>query len=455
MDPLNPDMVYTASVVTWKSTDGGHTFAAFRGAPGGDDYHRIWINPKHPRVILLAADQGAVITVNGGETWSCWYNQPTAQFYHVSTDNAFPYRVCGGQQESGSACCQQPRRRRADHVPRVAPGRRRRSTATSRADPLDPDIVYGGRITRYDRRTGQVQNIAPSLFRPRRRIACVRTMPVRVLADGPSDPLLRVERRLEDDRWREQLDGDLPDLTRETWEPPANVGKYRARRRPRATASRRRLHARALAYRRHSHLGRHRRRAHSRHHATAEAPGRMSRRRRSVPWAKVSLIEASHFDAHTAYAAINTFRLDDLSPHISQTTDGGKTWTEIVNGIPPGGIVNAVREDPQRRGLLFAGTEQAVYVSFDDGDDVAVAADEHARDVDPRSRDQGRRSRGRNARPIVLDPRRHHAAADSSTPRPRRGSRDLFRAAAGDPRPLESEHGHPAAAGRAGGTESA
>src|SRR5262245_9156546 len=104
VDPKNADVVYTASIVAWKSTDGGKSFTAWRGAPGGDDYHRLWINPNDPNTMLLAGDQGAVVSVNGGETWSSWYNQPTAQFYHVSTDNAFPYRVCGGQQESGSAC---------------------------------------------------------------------------------------------------------------------------------------------------------------------------------------------------------------------------------------------------------------------------------------------------------------------------------------------------------------
>src|SRR5216110_1964023 len=101
--PRNPDVIFTATVVTWKSTDGGKTFSALRGAPGGDDYHRIWINPLQPDVMLLASDQGAVLTVNGGATWSSWYNQPTAQFYHVNTDHQFPYRVYGGQQESGSA----------------------------------------------------------------------------------------------------------------------------------------------------------------------------------------------------------------------------------------------------------------------------------------------------------------------------------------------------------------
>ncbi|HEX3071034.1 MAG TPA: glycoside hydrolase, partial [Thermoanaerobaculia bacterium] len=94
-DPKNADIVYVANVVTWKSTDGGKTFASFRGAPGGDDYHRVWINPNDTKTILIASDQGAIITVNGGETWSSWYNQPTAQFYHVNADNDFPYHVCG------------------------------------------------------------------------------------------------------------------------------------------------------------------------------------------------------------------------------------------------------------------------------------------------------------------------------------------------------------------------
>ncbi|HSR15276.1 MAG TPA: glycosyl hydrolase, partial [Gemmatimonadales bacterium] len=183
VDPTNPDIVYTGSILVWKSVDGGQTWTAFRGAAGGDDYHRIWIHPADPRVMLVAGDQGAIITVNGGESWSSWYNQPTAQFYHVSTDNAWPYRVCGGQQESGSVCISS----RGDdgqitfrewhpvgveEYGYVAP------------DPLDPDIVYGGKVTRYDRRTGQVQNVAPRLFRgPDYRL--LRTMPVLF---SPADP---------------------------------------------------------------------------------------------------------------------------------------------------------------------------------------------------------------------------------------------------------------------------
>src|SRR5438094_27430 len=156
VDPKNADVLYVANVVTWKSTDGGRTFTAFRGAPGGDDYHRLWINPDDPKIILLAGDQGAVVTVNGGATWSSWYNQPTAQFYHVSTDHQFPYRVYGGQQESGSAgivsrgndgqiTFREWRPVGAEEYGYVAP------------DPLHPDIVYGGKISRFDWSTGQVQ----------------------------------------------------------------------------------------------------------------------------------------------------------------------------------------------------------------------------------------------------------------------------------------------------------
>src|SRR5438094_928270 len=143
-DPKNPDVIYVANVVTWKSTDGGKTFGSFRGAPGGDDYHRVWINPADPKTILIASDQGAIVTVNGGESWSSWYNQPTAQLYHVSADNSFPYRVCSWQQESGSACVQS----RGDEGQITF--REWRPVAVEEygyavPDPLDPDIIYGGK----------------------------------------------------------------------------------------------------------------------------------------------------------------------------------------------------------------------------------------------------------------------------------------------------------------------
>src|SRR5438094_1501670 len=156
-DPKNPDIVYVANVVTWKSNDGAKTFGSFRGAPGGDDYHRVWINPDNPKTILIASDQGAIITVNGGESWSSWYNQPSAQFYHVNADNDFPYRVCGGQQESGSACVSNRGNDGQITFREWRPvGVEEYGYAVP--DPLDANIVYGGKLTRYDRRTGQVEN---------------------------------------------------------------------------------------------------------------------------------------------------------------------------------------------------------------------------------------------------------------------------------------------------------
>ncbi|MFN0182167.1 MAG: glycoside hydrolase [Gemmatimonadales bacterium] len=363
--PTNPDVVFTASIVAWKSTDGGKTFVALKGAPGGDDYHRIWINPSNPDVILMAADQGAVITVNGGETWSSWYNQSTAQFYHVSTDNAFPYRVCGGQQESGSACVSSRGNDgqitfRDWHPVGVE------EYGYVAADPLDPDIVYGGKVTRYDRRTGQVQNVAPRLFRSADYRA-LRTAPV---VFSPVNP--RALYFASNVVWRTVTGGQRwtqisPDLTRTDSVVPPNVGKYAAEAAARSrhpgvvyTVAPSYLQERILWAGSDDGLI----------HVTMNGGTTW----RNVtppalgPWAKVSLIDASHFDTLTAYAAINTLRLSDLTPHIYRTRDGGKSWQPIATGLPAGGIINAVREDPKRRGLLFAASEQAVFVSFDDGD---------------------------------------------------------------------------------------
>lgn len=364
--PRDPDVVYTATIVAWKSTDGGKTWRAFRGAPGGDDYQKIWINPNNPDIMVMTSDQGAIVTVNGGQTWSSWYNQPTAQLYHVTADNAFPYRVCGGQQESGSVCIAsrgdygQITFREwtpvgVDEYGYVAP------------DPLDPDIVYGGRRpVRYDRRTGQVQNIAPQPIRaPGWRV--LRTAPI-LFSPVDRRTLFFAGNTL----WK-TLDGGRtwqqisPDLTRQAWEVPENVGKYRDRESARPTP-RGVIYTIAPSYLDLDTIW----------VGTDDGLIHVTRdggtRWQDVtppdlkPWMKVSLMDAGHFDVLTAYAAINTFRLDDVRPHIYRTHDGGRTWTRVTRGIPDGGIVNVVREDPKRKGLLFAGTEQAVYVSFDDGD---------------------------------------------------------------------------------------
>jgi photosystem II stability/assembly factor-like uncharacterized protein len=175
VDPKNEDIVYDANVVTWKSADGGKTWRGWKGAPGGDDYHRLWINPQNPDVILLAGDQGAIVTVNGGQTWSSWYNQPTAQMYHVSADNDFPYNVYSGQQESGSVGIASRGNDGAITFREWHPVDAQEYGYVV-ADPNDPNIVYGGKISRYDKRTGQVQDISPSAVHGNYRF--LRTAPV-------------------------------------------------------------------------------------------------------------------------------------------------------------------------------------------------------------------------------------------------------------------------------------
>ena len=363
-DPKNPQIVYSASIVCWKSTDGGKTWEGWRGAPGGDDYQNVWINPNNPDIILLGSDQGAIVTVNGGKSWSSWYNQPTAQLYHVSADNAFPYRLYSGQQESGSVGIKsrgdQGEITFRDWQPVAA-----EEYGYVVADPLDPDIIIGGKLTRFDRRTGQAQNILPVPVQTE-GFRMLRTEPV---VFSPLDPHLLYfagntlwQTRDRGNHW-EKIS---PDLSRPNYELPASIGKYKE-------DATKQAHQRGVIY------------------TVAPSPldanriwcgtddglihlttdGGKTWTNVTPPsisaWQKISLIEAGHFDSNTAYAAVNTIRIDDLRPHILATHDSGKTWTEIANGIPAGQVVNAIREDPERKGLLFAGTEKGVYVSFDDG----------------------------------------------------------------------------------------
>jgi photosystem II stability/assembly factor-like uncharacterized protein len=364
VDPKNADIVYSANVVTWKSIDGGKTWNAFRGAPGGDDYHRIWINPNNPDIILLAVDQGAIITVNGGETFSSWYNQPTAQFYHVSTDNDFPYNVYSGQQESGSVGIASRGNDGQITFHEWHPVGAEEYGYVA-ADPLDPNIIYGGKISRYDKRTGQVQNISPEVGRGG-KYRFIRTAPVLF---SPIDPktLYYAGNVL----FKTRDGGNIwqvisPDLTRETYDVPSSVGIYTTN--DMKTMSRRGvIYTIAPSYKDINTIW----------CGTDDGLIQVTRdggktwKNVTPPeitsWSKVSLMDASHFDANTVYAAVNRIRCDDMRPHIYKTNDGGKTWKEIVNGLPDDPI-NVVREDPKVKGLLYAGSERCVYVSFDEGE---------------------------------------------------------------------------------------
>ena len=362
-DPKDPNTVYVASVVTWKSTDAGRTWVGLRGSPGGDDYQNVYVNPNNTDVIALASDQGVIISQNAGRTWSQWFNQSTAQMYHVATDNAFPYRVCGGQQDSGSACVAS----RSDdgritfhdwHPAGIE------EYGYAAPDPLDPDVVYGGKVTRYDRRTGQIRNIEP---KPLRGYRVLRTEP---LMFSPVDPhkLYFAANTLwlttdYGQSWKEVS----PDLSRERYELPATMAAYKGS--PTATTVRRGvIYALGL-----SPLDGNRMWAGTDDGliwttADGGANWKNVTPPELKPFWKVFNMDAGHFDAGTAYAAVNTLRLDEMRPHLFRTHDGGLTWKEIDTGIADGAATSTIREDPKKKGLLYAGTETQVYVSFDDGD---------------------------------------------------------------------------------------
>ncbi len=365
IDPKNPDVVYSDTPVLWKSTDGGKTWFGFRGAPGGDDYQQTWINPNNPDIMAVNSDQGAIVTVDGGKTWSSWYNQPTAAMYKVGIDDTWPYRVCGGQQDSGSACV-------------LERGNDGELTAHdwhpvgieeyggAAPDPLHPNLIYGGKVTVYNRRTGQIADVGPKAA-PGGDYRVLRTMP---LVFSPTDP-----HRLyfaSNTVWQTDNGGQTwkqisPDLTRKTWKVPASVGMYKSS--PAAKPTDRGV-VYALAP---SPLNKNLiwagtddgliwvTRDGGKHWSNVTPP-------QLKPFWRVFSIEASHFNPNEAYAAINTLFLNDMRPHLFRTEDGGKHWTEIDSGITPDATTNVIRQDPQRRDLLFAGTETQVWVSFDNGD---------------------------------------------------------------------------------------
>jgi photosystem II stability/assembly factor-like uncharacterized protein len=367
VDPKNPDVVYSASIVTVRSRDGGKTWTGIRGAPGGDDYQNLWINPNNPNIILLVSDQGAIVTVNGGETWSSWFNQPTAQLYHVAVTNGFPYKVCSGQQESGSVCISS-RGNDGEITDREWHPVGVIEYGYAAPDPLDPDVIYGGgrsEVSKYHWSTGQVQNVTPIPVRDGKYRAD-RTEPVRF---SPVDPHIlyyatNVLFKTTDggNSWQTVS----PDLTRADPGAPASVTSVLSKN-PDAAKQRGVIYSLAPSWKSVNTLWA----------GTDDGLIWMTRDGGKnwsnitppelTPWSKVTQIEASHYDDQSAYASVSRFRIDDLRPYIYRTHDGGKTWKLITNGLPDG-PADTVREDPVRKGLLFAGTENAVWVSFDDGD---------------------------------------------------------------------------------------
>jgi photosystem II stability/assembly factor-like uncharacterized protein len=363
VDPHDANTVYLTNTSTYRSTDGGKTFVAIKGAPGGDDYHSIWIDPNDPHVFILGSDQGATITLDDGKTWSSWYNQPTAQMYHVFADNGFPYLVCGGQQESGSACVS---------------SRGNWGETTQRdwhpvgafeygyvvEDPLRPGTFYGGKLEKYQHRTGQTQEVGPVLPGSK-RYRMVRTEPV--VFDHFDKHRLYVGANVVfattdgGQHWH----AISPDLTRKHPAIPKVIAAFESDD-PAAGHHRGVVYAIAPSYR---HAGTiwagtddglvWITRDGGTHWKNVTPPG-------LTAWSKISQIDASHFDDNTAFVAVNRFRLDDMHPYVYVTHDGGAHWKLLVDGLPDQ-PVNAVRQDPVAPNLLYAATENGMDVSFDAG----------------------------------------------------------------------------------------
>ena len=372
VDPTDADIVYICNTGMYRSTDGGRTFLPVKGAPGGDDYHQLWIDPHAPARRILGVDQGAVITLDGGATWSSWFNQPTGQFYHVITDERFPYWIYGAQQDSGAAGIPS----RTDNIDGINLTHFRESAAGGESDniapdPDDPQIVFGGRVDRLELRSGQSHSVPPTLAWPDLYRA-TWTLPLVFGPAGKGHALYfgnqRIFRSVDRGRHWQAIS---PDLSRESPAAPATLD--------------------AATLEDHEAEGARRGVVYSIGPSPLDAAllwagtddGLLWRTRdggghwQSVTlaalsaWSKVAAVEPSHFDAHSAYIAVDRHRLDDPRPYLYRTHDGGASWTLIVDGIADGGAhnsANVVREDPVRRGLLYCGTEHGVYVSLDDGE---------------------------------------------------------------------------------------
>ena len=372
IDPKNPDIVYLPNVSLYRTQDAGKSWEAIKGAPGGDDYHALWIDPTNPQRMITGSDQGATISVDGGKSWSSWYNQPTAQFYHVITDDEFPYHIYGSQQDSGTVSTAS----RSDYGSITF--RNWYSIGAGESGYISPtpdgSTVYGGDpygpVMRFERLTGQTQDVSPQPVQAfgteifQRKLRATWTSPIVM---SPRDPntvyfgsqyLLRsTDRGMSWQHISPDLTGADPNASQSG--PPtienAKTRGYGAI----YTVAPSTLDGNVIW--------------------TGSDTGMIYLTRDDgktwenvtpsglSDWSKISLIDAGHFDAGTAYAAVDRHRLDDMSPWLYRTHDYGKTWTKIVDGIAPNAFARAVREDQMSKGLLVTGTEFGVYFSVDDG----------------------------------------------------------------------------------------
>jgi len=374
VSPADPDTLYTAGQSVHLSLDGGQTFRVFRGAPGGDDFHAVWINPRDPTHLAAASDQGAIVSVNGGMSWSAWDNQPTGQFYTLSTDHRFPYRVYSGQQDSGTVGIASRSDDGAlgerDWHP-VGAGERDYDLV----DPANDEVVFGsdlgGRIVRYDSRTGQLQNVSPWPVngygkRPTHfRYHSGWFAPIAFAAQPPYTLYAGAQVLFKSEDRGQHWQVASPDLT----------GLSPAAAHCDGTPTREEAYACgygvvtviAPSPRAHAEVwvgtddG----------HVWVTVDGTRTWRDATpagLPhWVRIASIEPSAHRAGSAYVALDNHRQDDFAPRVLHTEDFGKAWLERGAGLPGGHYVSVVREDPVREGLLYAGTEQGLALSFDGG----------------------------------------------------------------------------------------
>lgn len=385
LDPKNPDIVYVAQTSLYRSVDGGATFISYKGAPGGDDNHALWIDPTDPARMIMASDQGATISQDSGKTWSSWYNQPTGQMYHLSTDNRFPYWVYGTQQDSGSIGTLS----RGDYGeisfldwdPVAA-----YEFGYIVPSPADPNLVFAGGPARglvlVDRANRQVDTISPNVSRD----GDFRLAMNPPLAFSPQDPHVFYEgtqfllETQDDGRNWKKISPDL------TVRPGSAEQNAKAKTEEASVAQQdKKLKTKEVK----ETLKTPNLTAINAFSPSPVAAGEIwvgttnglvqLTRDGGANWhevsppglteySQISMVEASHFDPAVAYASVDRHMEDDFHPYIYRTRDAGKTWRPIATGIPDGDFVRVVREDPVRQGLLYAGTENATYVSFDDGD---------------------------------------------------------------------------------------
>ena len=379
VDPQNENVVYTCSTVFWRSEDGGNTWSAVRGAPGGDDYQKMWMNPNSSDILVLVSDQGAVVSANRGASWSNWYTQPTAAMYHVSVDNDFPYNVCSGQQDSGSACVAS-RSMDGEITFRDWHPVNIQEYGEAAPDPKDPSQMFGSArngVSLYNRKTAQTTQVGPDMGgrgagAPAPGAAPVpsfsrnvRTQPIEwspvdnATLFYASNAVWKSTDRAHS--WT-RISGDL---ARQSYEVPASGGKYASGTVTIPTGT---ITALAPSPKSVAVLWAGTDDGYIQVTINGGATWANVTPPQIKPWTRIYNMDAGHFDTKTAYAAASTLRIDDMNPHFWRTHDGGKTWSEINNGIAGGSASTSIREDPRKQGLLYAATETQVWVSIDDGD---------------------------------------------------------------------------------------